>query len=204
MIACCSERNLLYFAASPCESFERLSGNAKCEFLRARARAVTRRLLFICERCREDVAWLKYFNVSVDLDISRTREADAATIRAAMAPWGGSLGSSMTPSSASTAAAVGREPARPSDSRDFLAMPSGDPDRQAQLDSSHSRRSDESISVAHSSAPAVAQDEEDEQFRASLDTFFHEFHRHIFNPVLLRLAALEIREDLSGVRKDPP
>eukprot|EP00933_Yihiella_yeosuensis_P058278 TRINITY_DN5864_c2_g1_i1.p1 TRINITY_DN5864_c2_g1~~TRINITY_DN5864_c2_g1_i1.p1 ORF type:complete len:110 (-),score=30.33 TRINITY_DN5864_c2_g1_i1:38-367(-) len=46
--------------------------------------------------------------------------------------------------------------------------------------------------------------DEDEQFQESMSKFFHEFHRHIFNPVLLRLAALEIREDLSGVPKDPP
>mmetsp|Transcript_90073 Transcript_90073/g.159533 ORF Transcript_90073/g.159533 Transcript_90073/m.159533 type:complete len:130 (-) Transcript_90073:39-428(-) len=45
--------------------------------------------------------------------------------------------------------------------------------------------------------------EEEEKFQESLNTFFLEFHRHIFNPVLFRLAALEIRKDLSDVPKGP-
>mmetsp|Transcript_107746 Transcript_107746/g.286818 ORF Transcript_107746/g.286818 Transcript_107746/m.286818 type:complete len:119 (-) Transcript_107746:53-409(-) len=46
-------------------------------------------------------------------------------------------------------------------------------------------------------------DEEEERFQESLGTFFNEFHRHIVDPVLLRLQALMVREDLSGVDKGP-
>mmetsp|Transcript_86283 Transcript_86283/g.192907 ORF Transcript_86283/g.192907 Transcript_86283/m.192907 type:complete len:115 (+) Transcript_86283:102-446(+) len=47
------------------------------------------------------------------------------------------------------------------------------------------------------------EDEEEEKFQQSLNKFFVDFHRHILNPVLYRLAALEIRKDLSGVDKGP-
>mmetsp|Transcript_40416 Transcript_40416/g.126100 ORF Transcript_40416/g.126100 Transcript_40416/m.126100 type:complete len:133 (+) Transcript_40416:498-896(+) len=46
-------------------------------------------------------------------------------------------------------------------------------------------------------------DREEERFQESLDTFFKEFHRHIVDPVLLRLQALMVREDLSRVDKGP-
>ena len=62
---------------------------------------------------------------------------------------------------------------------------------------------DEQLPLSDESNPnATATDEEDE-FEESLNTFFAEFHRHIFNPVLFRLAALGIRQDLSGVPKGP-
>ncbi|CAE7220432.1 unnamed protein product [Symbiodinium necroappetens] len=49
---------------------------------------------------------------------------------------------------------------------------------------------------------AGKQVEESEQLCGALDKFFNDFHRHIFDPVLLRLEALAIREDLSQVHKD--
>mmetsp|Transcript_32320 Transcript_32320/g.85333 ORF Transcript_32320/g.85333 Transcript_32320/m.85333 type:complete len:85 (-) Transcript_32320:63-317(-) len=52
-------------------------------------------------------------------------------------------------------------------------------------------------------SPETREEEEEEKFQESLGDFFDEFHRHIFNPVLLRLAALEIRKDLSDVPKGP-
>mmetsp|Transcript_128683 Transcript_128683/g.181495 ORF Transcript_128683/g.181495 Transcript_128683/m.181495 type:complete len:90 (+) Transcript_128683:181-450(+) len=44
--------------------------------------------------------------------------------------------------------------------------------------------------------------EESQQLHGALDKFFNDFHRHIFDPVLLRLEALAIREDPSQVHKD--
>lgn len=52
-------------------------------------------------------------------------------------------------------------------------------------------------------AAKTEEEEEEEKFQESLNTFFMEFHKHIFNPVLFRLAALEIRKDLSDVPKGP-
>eukprot|EP00927_Polykrikos_kofoidii_P011060 TRINITY_DN14661_c1_g1_i1.p1 TRINITY_DN14661_c1_g1~~TRINITY_DN14661_c1_g1_i1.p1 ORF type:complete len:146 (+),score=20.64 TRINITY_DN14661_c1_g1_i1:63-500(+) len=45
--------------------------------------------------------------------------------------------------------------------------------------------------------------QEEAEFEGSLDHFFREFHGRIFFPVLYRLAALGIREDLSHVDKGP-
>merc|ERR1711933_248796 len=53
-------------------------------------------------------------------------------------------------------------------------------------------------------ADTTAEDgEEEERFQQSLNTFFFEFHRHIFNPVLFRLTALATREEPPSAPRRP-